>query len=157
MSIIKCYKLKCEVCGIEGTVQVFYNKAGQLKYGRVRHYLELNEAKKPVFEYHRQSKEYLTEKLEFILANIDQHDDLNQMNADQKLKDLKSVYTKQDSRMGRSSSLVRTLALRAKGRRFKSGPAHSHFGMSPHNTFMGKPPNRRLCPPRLNASIKRAQ
>ena len=27
--------------------------------------------------------------------------------------------------MGRSSSLVRTLALRAKGRRFKSGPAHS--------------------------------
>jgi hypothetical protein len=27
-------------------------------------------------------------------------------------------------RMGRSSSLVRTLALRAKGRRFKSGPAH---------------------------------
>ena len=25
---------------------------------------------------------------------------------------------------GRSSSLVRTLALRAKGRRFKSGPAH---------------------------------
>jgi hypothetical protein len=27
-------------------------------------------------------------------------------------------------RMGRSSSLVRTLALRAKGRRFKSGSAH---------------------------------
>ena len=27
--------------------------------------------------------------------------------------------------MGRSSSLVRTLALRAKGRRFKSGSAHS--------------------------------
>jgi hypothetical protein len=27
---------------------------------------------------------------------------------------------------GRSSSLVRTLALRAKGRRFKSGPAHHH-------------------------------
>jgi hypothetical protein len=31
--------------------------------------------------------------------------------------------------MGRSSSLVRTLALRAKGRRFKSGPAH-------HSTFL---------------------
>ena len=28
------------------------------------------------------------------------------------------------SLVGRSSSLVRTLALRAKGRRFKSGPAH---------------------------------
>jgi hypothetical protein len=31
--------------------------------------------------------------------------------------------------MGRSSSLVRTLALRAKGRRFKSGSAH-------HSTFL---------------------
>jgi len=60
---IKCCKLKCEVCGVEGTAQVFYNKAGQLRYGRVRHYLKLNESKKPVFEYHAQSKEYLTEKV----------------------------------------------------------------------------------------------
>jgi hypothetical protein len=35
------------------------------------------------------------------------------------------VYVKRHRlKMGRSSSLVRTLALRAKGRRFKSGPAH---------------------------------
>jgi hypothetical protein len=87
----------------------------------------LNENKKPVFEYHQQSKEYLIEKLKFILPKIDQHSDLNQGNVDQKLKELNSVYTKQYSRMGRSSSLVRTLALRAKGRRFKSGSAH-------HNT-----------------------
>ena len=53
MSVIKCYKLNCEVCGKEGTAQVFYNKAGQLKYGRVRHYLRLNESKKPQFEYHK--------------------------------------------------------------------------------------------------------
>jgi hypothetical protein len=59
MIIIKCFKLKCEVCGIEGTAQVFYNKAGYLRYGRVQHYLKLNEAKKPMFEYHPQSKEYL--------------------------------------------------------------------------------------------------
>ena len=38
--------------------------------------------------------------------------------------------------MGRSSSLVRTLALRAKGRRFKSGPAHhSHFLISESKLF----------------------
>ena len=121
---IKCQKLKCKVCGIEGTAQLFYNNAGQLRYGRVRHYLKLNEAKKPMFEYHKQSKEYLIEKLKVILPKIDQHIDLNQGNVDQKLKELNPVYTKQYSRMGRSSSLVRTLALRAKGRRFKSGSAH---------------------------------
>jgi hypothetical protein len=124
MSIIKCFKLKCEVCGIEGTAQVFYNKAGQLRYERVQHYLKLNEAKKPMVEYHPQSKEYLMEKLKYVIPKIDKHNDLNQNNTDQKLKELNSVYTKQDSRMGRSSSLVRTLALRAKGRRFKSGSAH---------------------------------
>jgi hypothetical protein len=64
------------------------------------------------------------EKLKYIIPKIDQHNYLNQNNADQKLKELNTVYTKQDCRMGRSSSLVRTLALRAKGRRFKSGPAH---------------------------------
>jgi hypothetical protein len=64
------------------------------------------------------------QKLNDIIPKIDQHGDLNQNNADQKLKELNSVYTKQDFSMGRSSSLVRTLALRAKGRRFKSGPAH---------------------------------
>jgi hypothetical protein len=124
MSIIKCLKLECEVRGIEGTAQVFYNKAGQLRYGRVRHFLKLNEAKKPMFEYNPQRKEYLIEKLKYLIPKIAQHNDLNQNNADQKLKELNTVYTKQDSRMGRSSSLVRTLALRAKGRRFKSGSAH---------------------------------
>ena len=123
---IKCFKLKCEVCGIEGTAQVFYNKAGVLKYGRVRHYLKLNQAKKPVFEYHQQHKEYLAEQFKHIIPKIDQHGDLNQSDEDQKLKELNFVYTKQDSRTGRSSSLVRTLALRAKGRRFKSGPAHQN-------------------------------
>ena len=126
MSVIKCYKLKCEVCGIEGTAQVFYNKAGQLRYGRVRHYLKLNESKKPMFEYHKQTREYLNEKLKYIISKIDQHSDLNQGNEDQKLKELNSISKIQDSSLGRSSSLVRTLALRAKGRRFKSGPAHHH-------------------------------
>jgi hypothetical protein len=79
--------LKCEVCGIEGTAQLFYD-------------------------------------LEYVFPKIDQHCDLNQGNEDQKLKELNSISKIQDSRMGRSSSLVRTLALRAKGRRFKSGSAH---------------------------------
>jgi hypothetical protein len=59
---IKCHKLKCEVCGKEGATQLFYNKTGQLRYGRVRHYPKLNEVKRLVFEYNKQSKEYLTEQ-----------------------------------------------------------------------------------------------
>ena len=62
MAIIKCYKLECEVCGVESTYQVFFSKAGVLKCGRVRHYQELNENKKPVFEFNQQSKEHLIEK-----------------------------------------------------------------------------------------------
>jgi hypothetical protein len=124
MSVIKCHKLKCEVCGIEGTAQVFYNKAGQLKYGRVRHYLNLNEAKKPMFEYHTQSKEYLMEKLKYVLPKIDHHGDLTQNSGDQNLKVNSLNLETGKIETGRSSSLVRTLALRAKGRRFKSGPAH---------------------------------
>ena len=38
-------------------------------------------------------------------------------------------------RMGRSSSLVRTLALRAKGRRFKSGSAHHNSFSFAYGTF----------------------
>ena len=89
MSAIKCYKLKCEVCGIEGTAQVFYNKAGQLKYGRVRHYQKLDENKKPMFEYHPQSKEYLTEKLKLVLPKIDPIDpkqNNNDQDVDQNLR-----------------------------------------------------------------------
>ena len=124
MSIIKCHKLKCEVCGIEGTAQVFYNKAGQIKYGRVRHYLKLNEAKKPMFEYHAQSKEYLMEKLKYVLPKIDHDGDLSQNSGDQNLKVNSLNLETGKIETGRSSSLVRTLALRAKGRRFKSGSAH---------------------------------
>jgi hypothetical protein len=83
---IKCFKLPCEVCNQVSTVQVFLRANGEVSYGRARHYQRLNEAKKPVFEYHPQSKEYLTEKLKFILAKIDQKQNNIDQNADQKLK-----------------------------------------------------------------------
>jgi hypothetical protein len=89
MSVIKCFKLKCEVCGVEGTCQVFSNKAGELRYGRARHYQKL-ENKKPVFEYHQQSKEYLIEQLKFVLPKIpkpiDQKQIILDQDADQNLK-----------------------------------------------------------------------
>jgi hypothetical protein len=92
MTIINCYKLKCDVCGVEGTCQVFFNKAGQLKYGRVRHYQKLDENKKPLFEYHQQSKKYIAEKLKFVLPKIT-HIDQKQINLDQDADQTLSIFT----------------------------------------------------------------
>jgi hypothetical protein len=98
----KCHKLKREVCGKEGTVQLFYNKTGQLKYGRVRHYLKLNEVKKPVFEYHKQSKEYLTEQFKYVSVSNDLNLDQTQDNIDRKLKESNPIF-----RNRRAGSLAR--------------------------------------------------
>ena len=48
---IKCVKMECPVCGKTGSCQIFFNKQGKIKYGRVRHYTGLNESKKPQFSY----------------------------------------------------------------------------------------------------------
>jgi hypothetical protein len=121
---IKCFKFPCDVCNQVSTIQVFFKANGEVSYGRAGHYQKLNEDKKPVFEYHQQSKEYLMEKLKYVLPMIDQQVDQNQNNDDQKLKELSPVSKSTINPEGRSSSLVRTLALRAKGRRFESGSAH---------------------------------
>jgi hypothetical protein len=83
MSIIKCYKMECEVCKVTGTAQLFFNKANQLRYGRVRHYIKLNADKKPMFEYHAQSREYLIEKLRYVIPQVSQPCDPKQNNLDQ--------------------------------------------------------------------------
>ena len=99
---IKCFKLPREVCSQVSTIQVFFKQNGEVSYGRARHYQRLNETKKPVFEYHTQSKEYLTEKLKYVLPKIDQHSDLNQRNDDRKLKESSSI-----SKNRRAGSLAR--------------------------------------------------
>ena len=61
MGKVVCVKdFKCEVCGIQGMLQILSES-----YSRVRHYKFLKNGK-PVFEYHRNSIEYVNG----ILANI---------------------------------------------------------------------------------------
>ena len=61
MGKTKCVKdFRCEFCGIPGMLQVLSER-----YARVRHYKCLKNGK-PVFEYHRNSIEYVNG----ILANI---------------------------------------------------------------------------------------
>ena len=59
-----------------------------------------------------------------ILLKVDQQVDQVQNKGDQKLKESSLVSKSTINQEGRSSSLVRTLALRAKGRRSESGSAH---------------------------------
>ena len=59
---IKCERFECEVCSKLASIQVFYNKSGEIKYARARHYKgTLNT--KPQFEYHQQSIDYIQRKL----------------------------------------------------------------------------------------------
>jgi hypothetical protein len=55
---IKCKQSNCEVCGKLASIQVFYNRSGEMKYGRARHYVgRVNN--KPKFMYHQQSLQYI--------------------------------------------------------------------------------------------------
>ena len=59
---IKCVKLECKVCSKLASIQIFYNRRGEIKYARARHYVG-RKNNKPQFEYHQQSLEYLQRKL----------------------------------------------------------------------------------------------
>ena len=80
---IKCEKFECEVCGNLASIQVFYNKSGEIKYARARHYRgRLNG--KPQFEYHKQTLEYLQRKLNQIPKDVNSQivDQLGQVKND---------------------------------------------------------------------------
>ncbi len=48
---IKCVKLECQ-CGKAGLAQLFLNKAGEIKYARIRHYSHSDKVShKPQFTY----------------------------------------------------------------------------------------------------------
>jgi hypothetical protein len=52
MGKIKCLKAECPICKITGTIQLFLNRHGEIKYARTRHYSHLDkESKKPQFSY----------------------------------------------------------------------------------------------------------
>ena len=49
---IKCVKLPCQVCGKQGSTQLFLNKQNQIKYARTRHYSHIDkDSRKPQFTY----------------------------------------------------------------------------------------------------------
>ena len=144
---IKCVKIECEVCHVVGSCQVFSNNKDEIRYGRVRHYDKVV-AGKPKFIYHAQTLSYVSAQLEKLnQQNLSSSKDSNTVAlgssgaCDQyghsngiHRPNLSEIGSESKS-VGWSSSLVRTLALRAKGRRSESGSAHHqiplrklHFG-----------------------------
>jgi hypothetical protein len=57
---IKCVKAECPSCKVTGSIQLFLNKAGEVRYARTRHYLHIDkDSKKPQFSYCRLNLEDL--------------------------------------------------------------------------------------------------
>ena len=129
------------MCHVVGSCQCFYNNSGELKYTRIRHYDKVV-AGKPKFIYHAQTLSYVSAQIEKLdqqnlsrgedfntvalrssIPKDDDHIALGHNNAD--LENKESSTNRKP--VGWSSSLVRTLALRAKGRRSESGSAHHSF------------------------------
>jgi hypothetical protein len=70
---IKCKQSNCEVCGKLASIQVFYNKSGEMKYGRARHYVgRVNN--KPKFVYHQQSLGYLIQIVGPVIGQVHMSD-----------------------------------------------------------------------------------
>ena len=107
-------KIVCEICGNLRQLQHLSEN-----YYRVKHYLGSVNGKLR-FEYHKQSLEYI----KGLLDTSREHKDIDQIDQNTIDPNLNNNCLLSQKKKGRSSSLVRTLALRAKGRRFKSGPAH---------------------------------
>ena len=123
----KCIKAECQVCGKVSSIQLIFRSNGELAYARARHYVGMKDCK-PQFEYHPHTLESMKTllKTQNISHNITAKTDNGQIG--QVNYDLNKAENCFDTKnLGWSSSLVRTLALRAKGRRFKSGSAHHIF------------------------------
>ncbi len=99
MGKVRCVKdFKCEICGIPGMLQMLTNN-----YARVRHYVRLVNGK-PVFEYHRNSMEYVNRILNGQTNKFDHN------NHDQKLN-VNGLFNENTG--GRSLAWTRTSACHA--------------------------------------------
>jgi hypothetical protein len=49
---IKCVKAECPICKAKGSIQLFMNRSGEVKYARTRHYSRINkDSRRPQFTY----------------------------------------------------------------------------------------------------------
>jgi hypothetical protein len=125
---IKCYRFPCEVCSKLASIQVFYNKSGDIKYSRSRHYIgSLNG--KPQFEYHPQNIDSLKTLLKTQGINLSVEKAASgQLGQNQTQKQHDLIKTEsglvQQNRGGCRLVWFRTLAFQANDPGFKSRRPH---------------------------------
>jgi hypothetical protein len=132
MTKIKCVKLPCLECGVTANCQLFLRKDGTIRYSRFRHYKGLSKDSKPQFDYHpvRDLKALET------LLNAEGHN-LGHVNNKQieinmtQNSNISSLNSKTNSKTKWAVGLAgMTSPSRGEDHRFKSGTAHSQFGIS---------------------------
>jgi hypothetical protein len=113
---IRCVKAECPVCSQIGSIQLFLNKAGEVRYARTRHYSHLDkDSKKPQFTYCKvediQGLKTLISQYGISLTAEKGYGSIGQLKSgnihDLELKDSSSV---QQSRSGCSLAWFRTSA-----------------------------------------------
>ncbi len=117
---IKCVKAECPICKATGSIQLFLNKDGKIKYARTRHYSHLDkDSKKPQFTYCR------IEDLEILKANGINLPDLVGQESVTQNSDISSLNTKiqvspTSHLWARSLARIKVSAFGAGDRGFKS-------------------------------------
>ena len=131
---IKCVKLDCPQCKKKGLAQLFLNKAGSIRYGRVRHYSH-NDAvsHKPQFTYCKiDDLESLKTLLKTQGINLSvEKAESGQLGQNQNTKDHDLLKPEnsliQQNRSGCRLVWFRTLAFQANDPGFKSRRPHQLF------------------------------
>lgn len=122
---------KCQVCGKDSLIQLFFRGNGEFSYGRARHYLGQKEGK-PQFKYHPQSMDSLKDLLKSQNITLDTEKaisgQIGQVES-KEVHDLKSheKSLNQQNVCGRRLVWFRTLAFQANDPGFKSRRPHQIF------------------------------
>ena len=136
MTKIKCYSgIECEVCHIKGMLQIFFNREGNIKYARIRHYSHIDkQSHKPQFTYCKiediESLKTLL-KSQGISLSIEKAES-GQIGQSQSEKECDLDNSKnsliQQNTCGRRLVWFRTLAFQANDPGFKSRRPHLNSG-----------------------------
>ena len=130
---IKCVKEECPNCKQTGSIQLFMNRDGEVRYARVRHYSHLDkDSKKPQFTYCKvedlQALKTLLSKQSIPLTTDKGNGSIGQGQSgnihDPKLQESSPI---QENTCGRRLVWFRTLAFQANDPGFKSRRPHQNL------------------------------
>ena len=140
----KCIKAECPICKVVGSIQLFLNKDGNLRYARTRHFSRTDkDSKKPQFTYCRLDLDELKTLLnsQGVSLSIGKADgSLGQSQSgnihDLELKDSSPI---QQNSCGRRLVWFRTLAFQANDPGFESRRPHHHQHSPIYSMGLRKP------------------